>query len=218
MRERACYNGGVSHGLAEVERALTQHGLLLEHDKVLPSVTAIVAGEPIAGSWWGHPLGHQIYDLLGAFAQRSGKLSTKVIDGKVTYVHERLWPAFFSVAQANVEGRLTRVTAGAAELYACVERYGPLRGDSAQVPAALVAVPRELTKATRALEAQLLVHSDSLHTDSGAHVKLLRTWPQWCAEHGVVVPALKPDAARGQLDTALAGLCRGTARKPKVPW
>ena len=208
----------MSHGLDEVERALRQHGLLLQHDKELPSVTSIVAGEPIAGSWWGHRLGHQIYDLIGELAQRSGKLSTKIVDGKVTYVHERLWPAFFAVAQANVEGRLARVTPGAAELYACVQRHGPLRGDAAQVPAGLGAVPRELSKATRALEGQLLVHSDSLHTEAGAHVKLLRTWAQWCTEHGVAVPALRVDAAKRQLDVALAGLCHGTARKPKVPW
>jgi hypothetical protein len=49
-------------------------------------------------------------------------------------------------------------------------------------------------------------------------VKLLRTWPQWCAEHGVTVPALQIDVARRALDAALAGLCQGTARKAKVPW
>ena len=43
--------------LQRVERELERIGLLLEHDKELPSVTLLVAGEPIRGSWWGHALG-----------------------------------------------------------------------------------------------------------------------------------------------------------------
>lgn len=208
----------MSHGLPEVERALQQYGLLLEHDKELPSVTSIVAGEPIAGSWWGHRLGHQIYALIGELERRSGKLSAKIIDGKVTYVHDRLWPAFLSVAQADARERLAKVAQGAVELYACIEQYGPLRADSEHVPGRRVRTPREQSKTIRALERQLLVHSDSLHTDSGAHVKVLRTWRQWCTEHSVAVAALAPDSARRQLDAALGALCKGVARKPKVTW
>ena len=204
--------------MREVERALRQYGLLLEHDKELPSVTCIVAGEPIAGSWWGHPLGHQIYALIGEFERGCGKLSAKIVDGKVTYVHERLWPAFLGVAQADVSERLAKFARPAVELYACVERYGPLRADSEHVSGTLAGTPREQTKTIRALEGQLLVHSDSLHTESGTHVKVLRTWTQWCTEHSVPVAALVPDSARRELDAALSALCKGTARKPKVPW
>jgi hypothetical protein len=215
---RACYNRRVSHGLAEVEDALERYGLLLEHDKALPSVTSIVAGEPISGSWWGHALGHQIYDLIGRLEQRSGRLSTKIINGKVTYVHARLWPAFLSIAQADPAARLSAVSADAAALHATVHKHGPLRADSERVPSALRSATGELSKAIRALEGRLLVHSDSLHTESGAHVKVLRSWPQWCSEHSVRVPAVAVGEAKKELAAALGALCKDSGLVPKVPW
>jgi hypothetical protein len=203
-------------GLAEIEQALERYGLLLAHDGELPSVTLIVAGEPIRGSWWGHTLGHTIYDLLGAFQDRSGKLDAKIIDGKVTYVHPRLWPAFLALAQHAPEARLAKLPPAAVALYRHVERHGPIRADA--LPPTLTSAPRELTKNIRALESALLVHSDSIHTESGAHVKLLQTWPQWCGEQQVRVPAVAIADARAELDRALLALCAGTTRKPKVPW
>ena len=208
----------MSHALAEIERALERFGLLLEHDKELPSVTGIVAGEPIAGSWWGHPLGHQIYELCGQLEERSGKLATKIVNGKVTYVHPRLWPAFLTVANAGPAARLAQVSSAAAELYASVQQHGPLRADDARVPQALARKPKELSKAVRALEGRLLVHSDSLHTESGAHVKVLCTWPQWCAKHSLHIPVLALADAKSALDEALTVLCQGSAQKAKVPW
>jgi len=203
-------------GLAEVEHALERYGLLLQHDRELPSVTSIVAGEPIAGSWWGHPLGHAIYDLLGAFEDTTGKLEGKILDGKVTYVQARLWPAFFAVVQHDPGARLARLGSAAGALFAHVEQHGPVRADA--LPAGLSAPSRELTKTVRALEARLLLHTDSIHTDSGAHVKLLQTWPQWCAERSVRVPAVAIDDARAELDSAVAALSAGVARKIEVPW
>jgi hypothetical protein len=208
----------VTHALDEIERALERFGLLLEHDKELPSVTTIVAGEPIAGSWWGHPLGHQIYELIGQFSERSGVLWTKIVNGKVTYVHPRLWSAFLTIADADPAARLAQVSTEAAALYASVKKHGPLRADAPQVPPALSSKPRELSKAIRALEGRLLVQTDSLHTESGAHVKVLRTWSQWRGEHAVRVEPLPVADAKVALDAALAGLCRGSASKPKVPW
>lgn len=207
----------MSSGLAEIERALERYGLLLEHDKELPSVTSLVAGEPISGSWWGHKLGHFIYDLLGKLEERSGGLATKIIDGKVTWVHRRLWPAFLAVAEDPDPARRKGLSAEALALMACVERNGPVRADADVMPAAL-SRGREMQKAIRALEARLLLYSDSLHTESGAHVKVLQTWPQWRKAHGVPAAQLTVSDAKAELDRALAALCVGTARKAKVPW
>ena len=214
----SCYNREVDSELDRIEAALSRYGLLLEHDQELPSVTLLIAGEPIRGSWWGHRLGHAIYELLGVFHQRSGALSTKIVDGKVTYVHPRLWPAFMSLAQDSDPGRRQGLSPAALELLACVEREGPLRADAAAMPRALAQAPRELTKTIRLLETRLLLHSDSLHTESGAHVKVLRSWPQWCQERGVCVEAIDLAEARAELQRALDALCAGTTRRPKVPW
>src|SRR5262249_40764739 len=43
--------------LRQAMDALDLTGLLFMHDARKPSLTAIVAGKPIRGSWWGHPAG-----------------------------------------------------------------------------------------------------------------------------------------------------------------
>jgi len=204
--------------LERVEHALERFGLLLQHDVELPSVTSLVAGKPIRGSWWGHPLGHAIYDLIGELEQRSGKLATKIIDAKVTYVHPRLWPAFLSLVQHDTSARVAGLPASAAALFAVVDCHAVLRADAPEIPRELVGAPRELTKAIRALEARLLVHSDSLHTDTGAHVKLLRTWRRWCSDHAVRIAEIPVTAAKMELDSAVEALRAGGLRRPKTPW
>src|SRR5437879_2008226 len=82
-------------------RALTETGLLLESDRQLPSVTAIVAGGPIRGSWWGNPAACGTYQVLVALEDHPDALRTKLINGKVTYVHRTLWPALLGVALAR---------------------------------------------------------------------------------------------------------------------
>ena len=49
-----------------IAAAVDRHGALLVHDQVLRSVTALVTGATVAGSWWSHPMANTIYDALGA--------------------------------------------------------------------------------------------------------------------------------------------------------
>src|SRR5262245_65698284 len=74
--------------------ALIEHGMLLESARgPLPSVAEMIAGEPIRGSWWGHPAGHAIFDALNTLAESPDVVRTRLVNGKVTLVHRRLWPA-----------------------------------------------------------------------------------------------------------------------------
>ncbi|MBV8087842.1 MAG: hypothetical protein JO247_23785, partial [Chloroflexi bacterium] len=87
----------VAEALAVCLAAVTEQGLLLMQDQRLPSVAGIVTGGPLRGSWWGHPSGTWIYHTILALEDHPDLLDTKLIDGKVTYVHRRLWPALLSV-------------------------------------------------------------------------------------------------------------------------
>ena len=45
--------------MTDVDRlldSLSEHGLLLQQDKRLPSVIGVIVGGPLAGSWWGQKL------------------------------------------------------------------------------------------------------------------------------------------------------------------
>jgi hypothetical protein len=64
----------------------------------VPRLTEVIAGEPIKGSWWGHPKGQQIFTILESVTESEDVLVCRLINGKITLVHRRLWPALVRVA------------------------------------------------------------------------------------------------------------------------
>ena len=81
--------------IALVER----RGVLLQAARgPVPSLAEAVAGEPIRGSWWGHPKGKDIFRAAEAVCGSPDVLVCKLVEGKVTYVHRRLWPALVKLA------------------------------------------------------------------------------------------------------------------------
>src|SRR4249919_3768352 len=79
--------------------ALIEHGMLLQSARgPLPNVADLVAGEPISGSWWGHPQGHAIFAALQSLDDSPDVVRLRLVNGKVTLVHRRLWPALVRAA------------------------------------------------------------------------------------------------------------------------
>jgi hypothetical protein len=86
------------------------HGAVLESAKgTIPSLAQAIAGEPIRGSWWGHPKGNQIYMLLNDVSDSPDVMRCRLVDGKITLVHRRLWPALVKMASAFDSDRLSAV-------------------------------------------------------------------------------------------------------------
>jgi hypothetical protein len=75
----------------------------------VPRMTEAIAGEPIAGSWWGHPKGHEIYAVLESVTASPDVLVCRAVGGKVTLVHRRLWPALICASEVIGPERLARV-------------------------------------------------------------------------------------------------------------
>jgi hypothetical protein len=93
-------------GLAFVER----HGVVLQAARgPVPSLAETIAGGPIRGSWWGHPKGHEIFQVAEAISESPEVLVCKLVEGKVTYIHRRLWPALVKLAPRFRREQLARV-------------------------------------------------------------------------------------------------------------
>ena len=75
----------------------------------VPSLAEVIAGGPIRGSWWGHPKGRTIFHATQAICESPDVLVCKLIDGKVTYVHRRFWPALVKLASRFRKEQLARV-------------------------------------------------------------------------------------------------------------
>src|SRR3954447_374522 len=81
--------------------ALANAGLLLIQDKHLSNVVTLLTGETISKSWWSHPKGRLIFAVVTDLSEHRDVLFSKLINGKVTLVHRKLWPAFLTAALAN---------------------------------------------------------------------------------------------------------------------
>ena len=75
----------------------------------LPNVAELVAGEPIRGSWWAHQCSHAIFDALNVLADSPDVVRTRLVNGKVTLIHRRLWPALVRVADRLPRERLAAI-------------------------------------------------------------------------------------------------------------
>lgn len=75
----------------------------------VPSLAERIAGESIRGSWWGHPSGHEIYRALNRVRASPDVVATRLINGKVTLIHRRLWPALVRVADRFATERLAAI-------------------------------------------------------------------------------------------------------------
>jgi hypothetical protein len=96
--------------LDEALAFIEEHGVVLVSAKgPVPRLVEAIAGEPVKGSWWAHRKSHQIFAILQAVCESQEILVCRLIDGKLTLVHRRLWPALVRVARRFPAHRLAKV-------------------------------------------------------------------------------------------------------------
>src|SRR4029453_17005366 len=144
-----------------------------------PSFVSAVAGGPVRGSWWGHPKGSLIYQLLNEVVDSREADLLPLIDGKRTFVHRSLFPALYRVvSDAGWRSSKTRgLPSLERRLLEAVGRTGTLRVDEWAHRSSVDA--KALRKAREQLAARLLVLSTSLHTDTGNHATVIMVWSRW---------------------------------------
>ena len=99
---------------------IKKQGIILEsaHGSV-PNLAEIISGEKIRGSWWAHPKGREIFWLSRSVREWREVLVCRVVSGKVTYVHRRLWPALVRLAPRLGSDRLAALH----EVHTAVDRH-----------------------------------------------------------------------------------------------
>ena len=90
---------------------IARHGVVCESTQrgAIPSLAAAIAGERLRGNWWSHPKSKVIFSITRAVRDAPDVLVCRLVDGKITYVHERLWPALVRSAEHFPRDRLARV-------------------------------------------------------------------------------------------------------------
>jgi len=96
---------------AEALAFVEEHGVVLASAKgPVPCLTELIAGEPIKGSWWSHPKSHQIWAILESVTDSKDVLVCRLVKGKITLVHRRLWPALARLGSRFPPKRISKVS------------------------------------------------------------------------------------------------------------
>jgi hypothetical protein len=144
-----------------------------------------------------------MYNTANALEETPGILTLKLVSGKITYVDPAFVPDVIRAVSGYAPWQTRNLPAPAMALLARVEDAGELEIG-------------KLTPEAKALEARLLVQTTSVHTASGAHAKVLRSWARWAQ-------ALGPDAPERQeaeagLSAWLATLNEAFGGRGMLPW
>jgi len=184
----------------KVHEALFSAGLLLQQDKNAVNVVALLTGDTLSGSWWSHPKARLIFAVLSELADQPDVLFAKLLYGRVTLIHRKLWPALLAVASEKQPWQVRGLSASALRLLASVnESQTPVHGTGTAV---------------KELERRLLVHSDEVHSETGRHEIMLQPWSAWARVVGTK-PMRSNAAARRQIEAAAMGI---GAKPSALPW
>ena len=86
------------------------HGIVLASARgPVPRLAEAIVGAPIKGSWWAHPDSRRIYAIFEQLADSPDLLICRLVEGKVTFVHRRLWPALARLASEFQPDRICQV-------------------------------------------------------------------------------------------------------------
>ena len=182
-------------------------------------MVSLVAGEPVRGSWWGHPKGHDIFAACQHLLQHPDATTAKLVSGKVTYVHRELWPSLLAVATAGEDWQTEGLPESSLAIWRRVEEEGSLRSE--RLNGRSGEEGKELSARVRELERRLLLHTTILHSETGKHVKVVESWTHWTERVGKkrgLGGRPRVAKARDLLEVVLAKLNERYGAKGRLPW
>lgn len=194
---------------------LKREEFLLESDPQLPSVCTLISGEPMKGSWWSHPMAQVIFAVNERLEDHPDVLITKLVSGKVTFVHRKLWPEIFVIGTAREPWQLRNLSELAQRILKRVDEEGSV---STENLSALSSGKRKVGDATRELEKKLLINAAQVHTPGGAHAKILQTWPNWSVNVKLENRQISTAAAMKTLEGRIAKQNQEFVANAKLPW
>lgn len=192
---------------------LQEDGFLLLSDADLPSVSRLIAGEAVRGSWWSHKHGQTIFTVSEMLEDHRDVLIMKLISGKVTFVHRELWNRIYSIGVAREDWQLNKLSATSRRLLEVIDDAGQVQTN--KLGKEIGSKPGD---AARELELRLLIHAEQIHTESGKHAKVAETWATWAKRAGFRGQAKDPIAARRFLEQRLANLNHKHNGHGVLPW
>jgi len=153
-----------AQALAFIER----NGVVCESARrgAIVSLAEAIAGQTMRGSWWSHPKRREIFAITRGARDAAEILVCRLVDGKITFVHARVWPALVRLADRFPRERLARVR----EIHSANGKHVLEETPFPDwVPADVMAAAKRLSESEasaelRALQAELRLPRESMRT------------------------------------------------------
>ena len=188
---------------------LKEIGLLLVRGSEIPDVCRLVTGKEFQGSWWSNPAAHEIFAVSERLADNPDVTLAKLVSGKVTFIHRQLWQPLFSVGTERSNWQLGDLSIKARQLLTILDTKTTL------VSTDLGPKPGDVV---RALELKLLIHTDQVHTEKGAHAKVLETWGSWAKRVGFKPQRSNATTAQSFLEKRVDEINQRYSGCGRLPW
>ncbi len=143
-----------------------------------------------------------IFAVLEHLDDAEDTLLVKLISGKQTLVDKTLWRDFFSVATAKARWQTAGLSREDRSLLRRVESGNRVRA----------------AKGAKILETSLLVHGKNVHTESGAHAKVLTSWKVCMQELHFRLGNQDPEASKTPFEERIDAWASEFGKKAKLPW
>lgn len=205
--------GDIVQELQKVLATLESLGLLLVSDRAFPSVAGLVASEPVRGSWWSHPQSHTIFAVNEMLEDHHDVLITKLVNGKVTFVHRKLWQHVYTIGTAREDWQLANLSKAGKTLLKKVEHETSIVTDKVGVIGG-----KKAGDVARELEISMLIHAEQFHSESGAHSKRIETWDSWAKRVSFKARRGDQKSARLFFENRVSQLNNKFGSGAKLPW
>ena len=194
---------------------LRMQGFLLLSDPKLPSVCSLIAGQALKTSWWSHPMAQAIFKVNGKLEDHPDVLVTKLISGKVTFVHRKLWAHILVIGSARESWQMKHLSAEAGKLLKTLDKRGCLRSDKMDWPKSAATKP---AAAVSELEKKLLINAEQIHTETGAHAKQLESWAYWAKRREFKSEVSSVATAKQDIEDRLSEMIEEFGATAQLPW
>ena len=89
---------------------IRKEGIVLESGKSpLENLADLITGEKLKRSWWAHPKSEEIFLISRYIRNHNDILVCRLIQGKITFVHKRLWPPIIRLIEKLDKSRLSAI-------------------------------------------------------------------------------------------------------------
>lgn len=184
---------------------LRREKFLLLVDNRQPSLVTLFTGEPVQGSWFGHPMGKIIYNTSNNLG-RENLLSMKIIDRKYTFISADYRDFAYALTKPDSEWQKKKLTPQAAKLLKEVEKKR------------VVPVTPKNKKQVELLEKLLLASGESQHTPSGKHIKVLLSWEEAARRLGHKIRKVPREEAERAWELRVNEFNRAHRTSFRLPW